>query len=31
MRRNTLLALVFLLVAIMVAGFLGTFRIWTNF
>ena len=31
MRRNTLIALIFLLVAIMVAGFLGTFRIWTNF
>ena len=28
MRRNTLLALIFLLVAITIAGFLGTLQIW---
>jgi hypothetical protein len=28
MRRNTLLALVLLLLAISVAGFLGVYRIW---
>lgn len=31
MRRNTLIALLFLLVAITIAGALGTMQIWRNF
>ena len=30
MRRNTILALVFLLIAITIAGALQTIRIWAN-